>query len=160
MRPNFLHRPCFCFWRALSAVCLTGALALPARAQVQIAGSLLVDVDATAAPFGSLSSITNRGVLGGFFEARGGAAATPVIGQPTPIATRGIVLDGGDYMQHVASIGGALVPADATLVGASPTRSIEAWVLNPAIGDEETIVSWGKRGGPEGSNLTFNYGNN
>jgi hypothetical protein len=143
----------------LALLCLSAAIPA-AYAQVQVAGALLVDVDATISSPGALSSITNRGTLGGFFEARGGAAATPAIGQPGLGGTYGIVLDGGDYMQHVASIGGALVPADATLVGANATRSIEAWVLNPSIADEETIVSWGKRGGPEGSNLGFNYGNN
>src|SRR6185295_10278634 len=33
------------------------------------------------------------------------------------------------------------------------------WVLNPAVGPEETLVSWSHRGGnPDGSNLSFNYG--
>ncbi len=32
-------------------------------------------------------------------------------------------------------------------------------MLNPSIASEETIVSWGKRGGPEGTNMAFNYGN-
>lgn len=39
-------------------------------------------------------------------------------------------------------------------------RSIEVWAYNPAIADEETLVAWGRRGGPAGSNLSFNYGAN
>ncbi|MDG2125674.1 MAG: PEP-CTERM sorting domain-containing protein, partial [Verrucomicrobiales bacterium] len=34
-----------------------------------------------------------------------------------------------------------------------------AWVLNPSIATEETVLSWGKRGGGEGTNASFNYGN-
>ncbi len=145
---------------ALSAALAAIGLVSGAQAQVQVAGDLLVNVDATALPFGTVSAITNSGTLGGFFEARGGAAATPVIGQPNTNATRGIVFDGGDYLQHVNAVGGALVMAPATLVGLNPTASIEAWVLNPAIPDEETIVAWGYRGGPDGSNMSFLYGSN
>lgn len=39
-------------------------------------------------------------------------------------------------------------------------RSIEVWAFNPAINDEETLVAWSHRGGPDGSNLSFNYGAN
>jgi hypothetical protein len=44
-------------------------------------------------------------------------------------------------------------------VGLNPTTSIEAWVLNPDVPLEETIVAWGYRGGPDGSNMSFLYGN-
>lgn len=39
-------------------------------------------------------------------------------------------------------------------------RSIEVWVYNPALADEETLVAWGRRGGPDASNMSFNYGAN
>ncbi|MBE7501054.1 MAG: Ig-like domain-containing protein [Verrucomicrobiales bacterium] len=39
-------------------------------------------------------------------------------------------------------------------------RSIEVWAYNPGLADEETLVAWGRRGGPEGSNMSFNYGAN
>ena len=52
------------------------------------------------------------------------------------------------------------VAAPSGIVGANPTRSIEMWVWpstnNPT---EETLVAWGRRGGPDGSNMSFNYGN-
>src|SRR5688572_33290633 len=80
------------FFPALTTALAAVGLVSNAHAQkvlgVEVAGNLLVDVDATAAPFGTLSAITNSGTLGGFFEARGGAAATPVIGQPNTNSTR------------------------------------------------------------------------
>lgn len=39
-------------------------------------------------------------------------------------------------------------------------RSIEVWTYNPSVADEETLVAWSHRGGPDGSNLSFNYGAN
>ncbi len=48
-------------------------------------------------------------------------------------------------------------PAPAELTGSSD-RSIEVWAFNPSIADEETLVAWSRRGGPAGSNMSFNYG--
>src|SRR5688500_1782021 len=103
----------FSIFPALTAALAALGLVSSASAQVQVAGDLLVNVDATALPLGSLASITNSGTLGGVFEARGGAAATPVVGQPNTNATRGIVFDGGDFQQHADAPGGALVNAPA-----------------------------------------------
>lgn len=146
------------FLPAVTAALTAAGLVGTAHAQLQTAGSLLVNVDATSAPLGTLSSITNAGTLGGVFEARGGAAATPFVSPVNGNGTKGILFDGGDYLQHVASLGGAVVAADPTLTGNNPTLSIEAWVLNPSLDQEETIVAWGHRGGPDGSNISFNYG--
>lgn len=143
----------------LSAALAAVGLVSTAHAQVQVAGTLLVDVNAATAPLGSISDITNNGTMGGFFEARGGGTTVPVVMQAYGNGTQGIFFDGGDYMQHVSSIGGALVPADPTLTGVNPTLSIEVWALNPGLAQEETMVSWGHRGGgPDGSNMSFNYG--
>ena len=47
------------------------------------------------------------------------------------------------------------------LYGVDATASIEAWVYNPSLVDEETILAWAWRGGnPDGSNMSFNYGSN
>jgi hypothetical protein len=43
---------------------------------------------------------------------------------------------------------------------AGSDRSIEVWAYNPVLADEETMVAWGRRGGPAGSNMSFNYGAN
>jgi hypothetical protein len=160
MNPNnrAYGRPSALLPALTTALAAAGAIST-AQAQLQVAEELLVNVDATASPFGTLTSITNQGTLGGFFEARGGGTTIPTIGRPNTNSTRGIVFDGTDYLQHVASVGGALIPAPATLIGLNQSCSIEAWVYNPQIPGEETIVSWGKRGGsPDGSNMSFNYG--
>ncbi|MBN1419605.1 MAG: hypothetical protein JXP34_12580 [Planctomycetes bacterium] len=111
-------------------------------------GELFVDLDA-AHPTAGGDVWTNEGTLGDFEK----------IGDP-------IVISDG-CSTSVQFNGGATTDAyrclDATpagLVGLDPSRSIEAWVYNPAIADEETILSWSHRGGPCGSNMSFNYGGN
>ena len=134
---------------------------------VAVAETLLVDVNATGLPEGPLTTINNAalpatGGLGGVFEARGGEPMVPVIGKPVSNATSGTVgirMDGDDFLALVQEAGGALLTAPAGLTGTNPTRSIEAWVWNPGIAGEETIFAWGRRGGPDGSNMSFNYGN-
>ncbi len=146
---------------SLAAIGLAIALSMPTSslAQLEIAPPLFVDVDATALSPGPILSITNSGSLGGFFYARGGGTTVPVAATVDGGGTMGIRFDGGDYMQHVVSVGGALVPAPAGLVGVNPTCTIEVWVLNGAIDREETILAWGRRGGaPDASNMPFNYG--
>src|SRR4051812_14855348 len=142
--------------RRFSFPALTAALAaagLISTAQaVEVAGSLLVNVDATTAPVGPISSIANAGTLGGVFETRAAANNNPLVAQVGGNGTRGIKFDGSDFLQHADGVGGSLIPADATLVGPNPTCTIEAWVLNTDISQEETIVSWGRRADPAGSN--------
>lgn len=128
----------------------------PASAQLQVAGDLFVNVDATSASEGSLPSIPNAGTLGGLFEARGGGATVPAV--TTINGVRAITFDGSDFLQLVGELGGSATPPPAGLVGGNPSTTIELWTLNPTIADEETLVSWGKRGGPDNSNVSFNYG--
>ena len=146
------------FVRAISLVVTAVWVTASAHGQIQTAGTLFVHVDATASAPGNISAITNLGSMGGFFEARGGAVTVPRIAIAGAGGTRGLQFDGGDYMQQVATIGGPVVPAPAGLVGLDPTRSIEVWAFNPVIDSEETLLSWGRRGGPDGSNMSFNYG--
>ena len=140
-----------------AALALGGLLSNTTQAQIASAGSLFVDVDATKLTEGTLKSIKNNGSLGGVFAATGPATAVPTVA--TEGGTKGIRFDGSDFLQLVASEGGAIVDVPEGLVGEDPTQSIEVWALNPQIAGEETLVSWGKRGGaPDGSNLSFNYG--
>ena len=128
----------------------------------EVAETLLVDVDATGLPAGPVVSVDNRGTLGGVFAPTGPEGEAPVIGRPQATAdtgTSGIRFDGNDFLQLVTEVGGTLVTAPTGITGANPTHSVEAWVWNPGIPGEETVVSWGKRGGPDGSNSSFNYGN-
>ncbi len=137
---------------ALSAASFTGSTS----GQVQSAGPILVNMDATSVASGTLTDIPNTGTLGGFWEARGGATASPL---GTNLAgINSIWFDGSnDYLQLVDAVGGALVPPPDGLLGANSTASIEVWAYNPTVGGEETMVSWGKRGAA-GANRSFNYG--
>ncbi|HVY72191.1 MAG TPA: LamG-like jellyroll fold domain-containing protein [Verrucomicrobiae bacterium] len=140
-----------------AALVAAGVLGGAQAQQIQSAGALFVNVDATALPAGPLNSITNNGTLGGFFVATGAAADVPVIG--TTGGTKGIQLDGTDFLQHMtAASGGSPLTSPAEITGDNPTASIEVWALNPDLAGEETLVSWGNRGGPDGSNMSFNYG--
>jgi hypothetical protein len=108
----------------------------------------LVDLDATRLPLGSLSTWTNAGVMGGVFlaPANGVASVTSVNG------VNGVTLDGvNNYYTG---------PTAPGFVAFNSNRTIDAWIFNPAAADEETIFSWGRRGGPDGSNCSFNHGLN
>ena len=76
----------------------------------------------------------------------------------TTPGTQGIRFDGTDFLQLVDGAGGSQITAPEGITGANPTASIEAWVWNPGIAGEETMVSWGHRNGTDGTNMSFNYG--
>ncbi len=61
-----------------------------------------------------------------------------------------VTFDGSSWFTGPASIPG---------IEGAGTRSIEVWAYNPAMPGEETLLSWAHRGGPEGTNMSFNYGN-
>lgn len=130
-------------WAAVSAVLALGSA--PALA-IETAGSVFVNVDASTYVSGA-TTWSNAGSYGNF-ETVGTPVRTTIGNAPA------VFFDGVDD----AFIGGDLAPDG--LVGENPTRTIEAWVFNPSIAAEETVVSWGKRGGPDGTNMAFNYGNN
>jgi hypothetical protein len=128
------------------------------NAQIQTAGTLFVNVDATGLTQGPLNSITNTGTLGGVYAATGSATEVPTIA--TVGGTKAIQFDGTDYLQLMDAVGGSPILAPPEITGEDPTHSIEVWALNPDIATEESLVSWGHRGGgPDGSNVSFNYGN-
>src|SRR5690606_31909411 len=107
----------------------------------EIADTLFVDLNATVGSAGTASWI-NAGTLGDFAE----------VGDPRVVTVPGGVT--AVYFDGVDDAYQSAVGAPAGLTGVDPTRTIEAWVLNPSIPDEETIVSWGRRGGPDGSNMS------
>ncbi len=157
MRKSFFKRQGNYSIPAFTAALLAAEVLTTVHAQVQTAGTVFVNVDATALPEGALESITNNGTLGGVFAATGAAADVPRIA--TVGGTKGIQFDGTDYLQHMTAVGGSPLTSPAGLTGEDATRSIEVWALNPDIAGEETLVSWGHRGGaPDGSNMSFNYG--
>lgn len=130
-------------WAAVSAVLALGST--PALA-LETAGTVFVNLDASTYVSGA-TSWANPGVYGDF-DTVGAPVRTTIGNAPA------VFFDGADD----AFVGRDLAPDG--LVGENPTRTIEAWVYNPTIAAEETIVSWGKRGGPDGSNIAFNYGSN
>jgi hypothetical protein len=110
---------------------------------IVVAGELLVDLDAEHTTAGT-STWENLGTLSAFSE----------LGDPqkgTQLGVTAVYFDGVDD----AYVG----PSSVATIEGSSDRTIEVWVSNPTIdSDEETLVSWSDRGGPTGTNLSFNYG--
>lgn len=128
---------------AAAALAGTGA-ATTASAQIQTAGDLLVNLRADN-PGAGTAAWTNTGTLGGAFTEVGDASVVDQGGVPL------VAFDPNEAYR------GPTAPADVT---GSGDRSIEAWVWNPGIAGEDTVVAWGHRGGPDGTNFAFNYGSN
>ena len=105
----------------------------------------LVDLNATALPTGALASWPNTGTLGGNFTSE---VDVPVV--TTISGVKGVTFDGTNDWYV-----GPTAPAQITGNG---NRSAIAWVYNPAIGTEETIVAWGRRGGGNGTDAAFIHG--
>ncbi|MCA9217690.1 MAG: hypothetical protein KDB27_31690 [Planctomycetales bacterium] len=129
----------------IAAIALLFSLASSLSA-IEVGGVLFVDLDAASYTTGDFSW-TNNGTYGDF----------DVIGAPMSGLIESTPVVWFDGVQD-AFIGADVAPDG--LVGEEPTTTIEAWVFNPAVASEETIVAWGDRGGPDGSNMSFNYGTN
>ncbi len=122
-----------------------------AKAQIQVAGDLFVDLRATDfdASTGIWTTAADCGECVGDFI---------VEGSPTRVESdEGVVSVSLNGLTDFFTLEGE---TPVGLTGANPTRSIEVWAFNPTIASEETLVAWGRRGGPDGSNMSFNYGNN
>jgi len=122
-----------------------------AHAQLQTAGTVFVNVDATGMTPGALTDVTNTGTLGGDFENFGtGGLITNVSG------VVGIQLNGACYMKLLNGVGGSPIAPPAGIVGSNATCSIEVWVLNPSVAGDESMVAWGLRSNI--ANMAFEYG--
>lgn len=134
--------------RQKQVLCVCGVLALaiamPSLAQIRVAESLLVDLRANTLPYGSVSEPwTNFGTLEDF-NPMGGPLVEDVDGR------KAITFDGDSYFEG---------PRTVPTIEGGDSRSIEVWAYNDAATvDEETMVSWSSRGGPDGTNIAFNYG--
>ncbi len=120
------------------------AVSCPATAGIIVAEKLLVDLRADDLPLGPVTEWRNHGTLGNF-TARGIPVVEVVDGR------KAVTFANQSYFVGPRSVPG---------IEGRGTRSIEVWVYNPAIPAEETMVSWSHRGGPDGTNMVFNYGNN
>ncbi len=119
----------------------------------KIHAAILVDLDATALPTGPLASWSNTGTLGGAFTSAG--SVVPEIVETNGV--KGINLNTAGAGANGTHYVGPVAPSQ---IAAGGSRSVEAWILNPTIGGEETIVAWGRRGGPDGSNASYIHGSN
>ncbi|MHC4207222.1 MAG: hypothetical protein ACYSTT_21410 [Planctomycetota bacterium] len=131
-------------------ICYVSFILLPVlmcgigRADVSFAEDLLVDLSAEDLAYGDVTTTwTNHGSLGDF-TANGVPLVEDVAGM------KAVTFDGSSWFDGPSSTPG---------IEGAGTRTIEVWAYNPSMPGEETILSWAQRGGPEGSNMAFNYGN-
>jgi hypothetical protein len=100
---------------------------------------------------GSYASIPNLGNQGGAFSAVGGNITVGPVEDADGFTYQSLEFNGSN-----SATSSFLTPSDLT---GNASRSIEIWVDNPTIdNDEETMVSWSHRGGPDGTNESFSYG--
>lgn len=116
-----------------------------AVAQLQVAEELLISLDASTYSNGAQTWVSTGTLPAQFFSFGTPLKVNDVLG------TEGIILDGIDHFIGPQST--------ETLHGANATYSIETWVYNGHLRPEESLVTWGQRGGPDGTNVSFNYGN-
>jgi hypothetical protein len=140
-----------------SRAILTGSVAtslivagsLTAEAQVQTAGNLLINLDATSLTTGTISEWTNAGTLGGSFFA--GSAGSASIQRQTVDGVPSVVFDGrSEWMTGPLTTG-------TGVEGLNPNRTIEMWLYNGNVQGEESVIAWGHRGVDNG-NFIAGYG--
>src|SRR5579862_6961810 len=132
-------------WRAVRLRVMCALFALLGGTALGIEPALVAldarDVINAGAPW------KNMGVLGGVFVPIGKPSIQIING------VRAIRFDGTQDAYRGPS-------APAAIAG-DKRRAIEVWAYNADVGgDEETLVSWGKRGGPAGSLMAFGWGRN
>ncbi len=121
-----------------------GTSPIDATDRPDVATNVLVQLDASGLADGALASWANGGTLGGEFAAQGDPMVMTIDG------AKGVTLDGeGDWL---------IGPTAPLRIVGSGARTIEAWIYNPEIASEETVVAWGRRGGGDGTNMSFNHG--
>ena len=97
-------------------------------------GTLYVDLRATASSGAGTETWANNGTLGNFVRTGTASLVTNVANTGVP----GVLFNGtSDAYTSVSN-------TVADLEGRSD-RSIEVWAYNPAVGSEESLVSWGRR---------------
>jgi len=121
---------------------VAGLPATAAYAQVQVAESLLVNLNASTFNNGDTDWL-NTGSLTGNFNVDG---TRPV--RTTADGVTGLFLDGADHF---------VGPNTTAAIDGAGTVSIEVWAYQPNIRREETLVAWGHRG-TDSRNMSFNYG--
>jgi hypothetical protein len=131
---------------------LTGAeiTLMQKPAALAAAGTLYVDLRATNATYSSLAIFntwTNFGFAVGNFTMSGSPAYS------TNVAATGIP---GVWFDGTTALYSSTNTSITDITGASD-RTIEVWVYNPSLSDEETMVSLGDRSGTR-MDCAFNFG--
>ena len=139
---------CLTLHLPLRAVLVAGSLTASASAALEVAGPLLIDLDAT--DYNTTGGIwpqhSDTGIPGGFSKQPTG---TPQL--QTIAGKLALVLDGdGDYFTGPVTT--------AALDGANAPHSVEYWVFQGQARPEESVISWSGRGGPDGTYAGFRYG--
>lgn len=107
----------------------------------------LIDLDASAFELGSpVKTWENKGQLGGSFNCE--TTTVPVV--EIIGGKKAVLFPGRSFFE-------ASFKAPASLSGNS-SFSVSMWVYNPAIAEEEPILSWTNRGGIDMTNATIGYG--
>ena len=145
MRRVTTRRP-LSFVAALGVACLFSLQTSSTKA-IEVGGTLLVDLKAENFDVGSGVWFNDLFATTGDFNLVNGPGELSA----APGGTMGVRFNGGTIFQ------GDNAPASIT--GAGPS-TIEVWVLKAgALDAEDTMVGWGHRGGPDRTNMSFNYGN-
>jgi N-acetylneuraminic acid mutarotase len=108
----------------------------------KVAGDLLVNITANQPSAGAASWI-NQGLLGNFTRSGSVLPATPLLGGIAGVGFNGVN----------TRYTGAAPSAD---ISGNDSRTIEAWVLNPGLGDTDAIISWGRNLGAQQTSLLYN----
>ncbi len=106
----------------------------------------LISLDASGLAPGSLATWTSTGVLARDFNA---AATTP------PQVT---TLQGKQAVTFDGLVNSLRGPSAPTFIAGDNSRTVEAWVFNPAVAAVESVVAWGRRDGPDGTHSAFLHG--
>ena len=134
----------------LGLAVIAAALAVvSAQAQIQIAGSLYINVDATTAAVGTANGITNSGSLGGVFD------NTDTVALAT-VSNVNAIQFSGDFLMLTNRSAGALIQPAPGMVGNNPLGSIECWALSWQVPTDQSMISWGARN--TAANIAFEYG--
>jgi len=119
-------------------------------------GATVINLDATVRALGPLDPWPNTGTISGDFN----AAATPWTYTPGQVITvdgvKGVAIPTSTLGTLGTAYEGPIAPE--TMCGGT-SQTIEAWVWDPQLQGEKTVVAWGRRNGPDGSNCTFGHGN-
>ncbi|MDE0594899.1 MAG: hypothetical protein OSB65_06610, partial [Roseibacillus sp.] len=116
----------------------------------------IVDVDATTLGLAdgvSITTIASAGTSGPFTTVTGNVTAFSHPANNAP----GSLIQGLGFNSGAARMNSA-VTAESVGLSGNASYSITSWVWNPAFGNEEAIVAWGNRGGPDGTNAGFHQG--